>query len=131
MRSQQITQSQHLINQINARQDFTFPLKTKRYVVGINNLHASKNPSINFTESSEVISESLHKLASFNNNISDNISTLGGWLDQDTNIYHIDEGISTSDLDKALDLAVLYNQKAIYDSYKDKVININSQSTII
>ena len=41
-----MTKEQTIINKINAKVNFTYPSVTKRYIVGKELLHESKNPSL-------------------------------------------------------------------------------------
>jgi hypothetical protein len=49
---------------------------------------------------------------------------IGGWMDKDTNIYYIDLVTIEKNLSKSIILAKKYNQKAIYDLWKEKEIRI-------
>ena len=47
---------------------------------------------------------------------------IGGWLDNDTNIYYIELNKVFKDRDKALIFAIQHNQKAIYNIKTNKII---------
>ena len=119
MRNMLVTTAQHLVNKINAKVDFTYPKVTKRYIVGVRSLHTSKNPSIFY----DGIYKDTKIAIDF---IEERGGTIGGWLDTDTGLYHVDKGLDFDDLDIALDWGRAYHQKAIYDTEDDKVIVIES-----
>jgi hypothetical protein len=49
---------------------------------------------------------------------------IGGWMDKNTNIYYIDLVTIERNLSKSIILAKKYNQKCIYDLWKQKEIKI-------
>ena len=114
MTSKETPIQQQIINKINAKVDFTYPLKTKRYIVGIKELHKSKNPSLQYDD--------IYKdVYGFVNDSKAN-ATIGGWLDK--GLYYVDEGFSIDNLYKAVTIAERHGQLAIYDTKEEKVINI-------
>ena len=117
MRAISISTEQGIINKINAKVDFTYPNETLRYLVGVINLYQGSNPSQEYKNIYEDVYKAVKDAGAQR--------TIGGWLDKETNKYDVDLGCSFSDLDVALDWARAYNQKAIYDSVKDKVIYVD------
>lgn len=85
----------------------------KRYVVA-NTHNEYKN-----IWSKEV--QELLKQAKENMYIYDNV-TIGGWTDEVTGKYYIDAGMSTDELEYALNVARYYKQLAIYDTKENKSI---------
>jgi len=117
MRANHIPIEQQLINMINATQDFTYPLLTKRYIVGMESKFEGTNPSQQYLG----IYNDVYKAV----NEHKPQETFGGWLDKETGKYCVDSGMSFDDEDVALDWAKVYHQKAIYDSYDNKVIFVD------
>jgi len=56
--------------------------------------------------------------------LADHDKWLGGWVENDK--VYLDVSLKTNLLDRAIYLGILNNQKAIYDAYQNKVINIPS-----
>jgi hypothetical protein len=114
MRAQIITPLQTVVNKCNSKVDFTYNLNDSKsqYIVGIESIASSKNPSL------EVDLRS--KLAPYIDDVS--FDTIGGWMDHDTDLFHMDAGIKVSDLATALKMAKVNKQKAIYDTKNGIVI---------
>lgn len=69
--------------------------------------------------------DNKHKVKMLLNGINKNYKGfIGGWMDKDTNIYYIDSVTINRNLSKSIILAKKYNQKAIYDLWKNKEIRI-------
>jgi hypothetical protein len=114
MRANTISIEQQLVNKINAKIDFTYPLLTERYIVGMHERYKGTNPSLEYTNVYKDVYDAVKS--------TDRQETFGGWLDTETNEYCVDAGLSFYSLDIALDFAKSYSQKAIYDTVEDKVI---------
>ena len=119
MRNIIITPSQRIVNMINAKQDFTYPLLTKRYIVGMVSKFEGANPSLEYTNIYTDVSEAIKDCTEHPQH------TFGGWLNKETNTYCVDSGASFDDLDNALGWAESYNQICIYDSVDGVIINVN------
>ena len=104
-----MTTEQKIINKINAKVDFTYPNVTRRYIVGKELLHESKNPSLYY--------ENVYRQVYFfvNNDTAPN-RTFGGWFNDETQTYCVDLGKSYNSLKKAVKIAKKYNQICIYDT---------------
>ena len=111
-----MTTEQKIINKINAKVDFTYPNVTKRYIVGKELLHESKNPSLYY--------ENVYRQVYFfvNNDTTPN-KTFGGWFNDDTQTYCVDLGKSYNSLKKAIKIAKKYKQVCIYDTVTGLTIN--------
>ncbi len=115
-----MTIKQDIINKINAKQDFTFNLKNKSFkldknyncIVGTENIYTGKNPSLDFDLILNV--DLTNKL----------YCNLGGWFDKDTNTYYVDYSYNIHNLQSALNLAKLHNQKSIFDIKNNQVIHL-------
>ena len=107
---------QQIVNKINAKQEFTYPNETKRYIVGIKELHKSLNPSYHWKDETVKV---YYAVQAINEGLN---LTIGQWFDKETKEYCIDLGTSLDSLPQALKLAKNNNQKAIYDSLKKEVI---------
>jgi len=119
MRANEITIEQNLINVINSKNDFTHPLRTKRYIVGIKELHKSNNPSLKYTDIYKDVYAIVKEIRNTKNN-----TTLGGWYNESEGLYYVDKGQSIDNLKEAIKIAKKYSQIAIYDTKVNKVINI-------
>jgi len=113
-----MTIKQDIINKINAKQDFTFNLKSKslkldkehNYIVGTENIYTGKNPSLDFDLILKV--DLTNKL----------YCNIGGWFDKETNLYYVDYSYNIHTLQSALNLAKIHNQKSIFDIKNNTVI---------
>lgn len=108
---------QELLNRCNSKVDFTYNLNNSksRYIVGIESILTSTNPSLNFTLRT--------KLLPYIEDVS--FDTIGGWNDPKTGLFHIDAGVKVSDLATALKTAKQHKQTAIYDTENNVVITVN------
>ena len=114
---------QKIINKINAKVDFTYPSVTKRYIVGKELLHESRNPSLYYQN----IYKDVYK---FLNSDSKPNKTFGGWFNDDTQTYCVDLGKSYNSLKKVIKIAKKYNQMCIYDTLTGLTIDINEINKI-
>ena len=113
-----MTKEQTIINKINAKVGFTYPSATKRYIVGKELLHESKNPSLYY----ENVYRQVHF---FMNNEATSNRTFGGWFNDETKTYCVDIGKSYNSLKKAIKTAKKYNQVCIYDTLTGLTIDVN------
>jgi len=121
--TKEITLEQQIINNANYKQDFTINISKEksinnRYVVSSLNLYTGKNPSLNFDLLTEVKS-----LIKQNNGLFDSV---GGWLNKETNIYHLDANMNFDDINFALKFAKVNKQTAIFDKLNNSVIYLNN-----
>lgn len=104
---------QIITNKANSLTDFTFNLKNEnRYIVSYKNIFTGKNPSLDFNLAKKV-SNMLE---------TENCSSIGGWLDDDTNLYYLDCNKHFFYLKDAITFAKLNNQISIFDTYKKEVL---------
>ncbi|MCB0447681.1 MAG: hypothetical protein KDD03_09245 [Gelidibacter sp.] len=120
MRNIPLSHYQRVINKINTKTDFTerSELNKQRYIIGVKTLHMSKNPSVFYNNIYNDIPEVIEQIKT------DIKTTLGGWHDKETELYYVDIGVTSNDLEEALTIGKKYNQIAIYDSIDNKVINV-------
>jgi len=116
-----ISLGQRLINKVNSKESFTYLSNENngRYIVGIETLHKSKNPSLNY----EDIYSDFYDMndAFFNDN---NISGVGGWLNEETGTYYVDYIKTYNDIFDALNKARQNNEIAIWDNIEQKEIKL-------
>lgn len=113
MRSTNIPLYQIITNKANSLQDFTFNLKdSNRYIVSYRNIFTGKNPSLDFDLVRKVSNVLQYE----------NCSSIGGWMDQKTNIYYLDCNKHFFYLKDAITFAKLNNQISIFDTYKKEVL---------
>lgn len=95
---------------INNKKPFTFPLKKNlaRYIVSIKNVYTGKFPKAN-------------QLVNINTK---GFDSLGGWNDEQEN-YYLDLNKHFDSIETALKVAKDNKELAIFDSLKNKVINLN------
>jgi len=119
MKNNKLTKFQDTINKINARQNFTTNLSdTKnRYIVSYKNIYKGRNPSL-FFELPVVLKKYIK---------SKMYDSMGGWLDNKTNLYYLDLNIHFSILETALKFAKQTNQIAIFDNLKKELIYLNNK----
>lgn len=101
----------HLKYYINNKKPFTFPLKKNlaRYIVSIKNVYTGKFPKAN-------------QLVNVNTK---GFDSLGGWNDEQEN-YYLDLNKHFDNIETALKVAKDNKELAIFDSLKNKVINLNN-----
>lgn len=94
---------------------FSFAVKweLKRYIVA--------NTHNDFVELDLVNKTKLVKQVNDNFYVFDNV-TVGGWRDSKTGILYIDAGMSTDDLDYAVNVGKYNKQIAIWDNLENKEI---------
>tara|TARA_R110002049_G_scaffold130091_1_gene288238 strand:- start:83 stop:454 length:372 start_codon:yes stop_codon:yes gene_type:complete len=121
MKNKKISLGQSLINKINSKESFTYLSNDNngRYIVGVETLHKSKNPSLNYKD----IYSDFYNMnnAFFNDN---NISGVGGWLNKDTGMYYVDYINTYDDIFDALNKARQNNEVAIWDNVEQKEIKL-------
>jgi hypothetical protein len=126
-----IKTEQAILNKVNNKADFTYKGQNNlaRYIVGIKNLHTSKNPSLYFDNGLAVINEAIDNIGAnkpfFENSgkgFKISCDCLGGWYDEAENKYYLDLNSSFVNLNDAMTVAKAFDQKAIYDTEEDKVI---------
>jgi len=122
MRSSIITLEQSILNKACAKTDFTAllnPLNNDgRYIVSINSLFKGKNPSLQvdlILKINEIIKSTRY-------------SSIGGWMDTQTNEYCLDANVHIDSLKVALMLAKEHKQVAIYDQKEKEVLFINNNN---
>ena len=100
----------HLKYYINNKKPFTFPLKKNlaRYIVSIKNVYTGKFPKAN-------------QLVNINTK---GFDSLGGWNDEQEK-YYLDLNKHFDSIETALKIAKDNKELAIFDSLKNKVINLN------
>jgi len=116
MRSFNLEAQQIITNKANNKQDFTFCLKNKnkRFIVGTKNIYKGINPSLKFN----LISDISNVLKNCN------FDSIGGWQDKNTGIYYLDANKHYNDKIEALKVAEKIGELAIFDTLKNKVINL-------
>ena len=114
MRQIETSLGQRIYNLCNTKQDFTHSLtKHKgRYIVSCKNVLSTENMSFE--------ADGITKV--FNALKSTEFDSLGGWLDKETEVYHLDLNSHFYNLDIALQVGYLNEQKAIFDTLENKVI---------
>lgn len=128
MRDHKITLEQSILNTVNAKQDFTYSgnKKLHRYVVSFKNIHTSKNPSLKLENGLTVIRQALDKINKpyfiERNGFMIDADCIGGWNDKDTDEYFLDLNSTFANKKEALIVAKAFNQIAIFDTKKEKVI---------
>ena len=111
--TKEITLEQQIINNANYKQDFTINISKEK---SINNRYVGS--SLNFDLLTEVKS-----LIKQNNGLFDSV---GGWLNKETNIYHLDANMNFDDINFALKFAKVNKQTAIFDKLNNSVIYLNN-----
>ena len=120
MRHYTITPQQQVVNRICAKQEFTYPNRTKRYVVGVQELHSSENPSLNWDTIHEDVYYTVGQILVEQYPC----TTIGQWFDEETGKYVTDMGITVDDLNEALGIAKDFEQKYIWDAQERKTIKV-------
>ncbi len=112
----EISPQQDVVNKINAKADFTHNInntRLERYTVSTKNVFIGKNPSLFLEDTWKIVDDAF----------SSDQELLGGWLSED-DIYFLDYGLSVTDLKKAMKIAKINKQLAIYDNVSQKVIPV-------
>jgi len=115
--NKQISEVQTIVNKANAKQDFTHDIINDfegRYIVSHKSILTTNNPSLCFNLN-ELVSTSLD---------TEKYDSIGGWLDTDTDLYHLDANVHYKYLETAVLAGKLMKQKAIYDTVENKIITI-------
>ena len=118
MRHIQTTIAQNILNKANSKQDFTTILKANegRYIVSNKNIYLGSNPSI--------CSDLIIRITDIVDG--NQYSSIGGWTDLDTGNYWLDANMHYNNFKLAIETAKHLGELAIYDSLKERVINVNS-----
>ena len=128
-----IKTEQAILNKVNNKADFTYKGQNNlaRYIVGIKNLHTSKNPSLYFNNGLTVINEAIDNIGvnkpffeSPGKGFKISCDCLGGWYDKEDNKYYLDLNSSFTYEVDAITVAKAFNQIAIFDSHKNEVIHV-------
>mgnify|MGYP003641741394 FL=1 len=114
----QTTIAQNILNKANGKQDFTTILKANegRYIVSNKNIYLGSNPSI--------CSDLIIRITDIVDG--NQYSSIGGWTDLDTGNYWLDANMHYNNFKLAIETAKHLGELAIYDSLKERVINVNS-----
>ena len=105
---------QQIVNKANCFTNFTYYLNNNdvNYIVSICSIYEGNNPSL-FYDLNLKVREII------NSKVFDSI---GGWYNEETNIYYLDANIHFMTLSQAIETALKYNQVAIYDVKQSKVL---------
>ena len=122
MRETKTSIAQTILNKINSKENFTYIFETNETY--INNfvvsdeipLFIGKNPSLDF--------KLLKKITDIIE--SKNYDSIGGWLDNETGLYHVDSNTHYYYLKTAKLAGYVNKQKAIFDLNTKKVIYLNN-----
>ena len=119
MITKEIKLSQKIVNNANYMRDFTISIGKgesvgSRYVVSSYSLYVGINPSLQFD-----LLSTVDEICEKCNLVFDSI---GGWLDEETNLYHLDANLHFDSLDLALKIANVNNQISIFDKVDDRCI---------
>jgi len=96
------------------------------FTIEVNNGNIQQYNNVNkpYVLSYKTIAE-VHKNGIIFNNVNiPNKCIIGGWLDSDTNTYFIELNKTYKNKSYALKIAKKLNQKAIYNSVSQEVINV-------
>jgi|TARA_R110000787_G_scaffold15296_1_gene47251 hypothetical protein len=105
--------TQDLINRINAKQSFSHVIgESKRYLSGCKNLYTGNNPSLNYYNV-------YNDLSNLENTKYDSI---GGWLDSETGLYYVDYCKSFNNVFDAMAEGRTNGELAIWDNVENKEI---------
>lgn len=125
MRHIEISLVQQIINKCNSRVNFTRDLTPSsgvkgRYIVSAVDIFTGKNPSMQSGLRLK-IAEEIEAECPF---ISGGhyFNSIGGWLNQETGMYHIGANLHYFNLENAMDAARTTDQIAIYDRFIDDII---------
>lgn len=122
MRAQITPEYQKLYNKVCAKQDFTydFPGSKGRYVVSTTSIWKGNNPSMEFGLIVD-IKDTLETASR------QGFDSIGGWVDLDTGLYHLDLNLRLDDLKMAILLAEDNDQKCIWDSEAKVAIHLTER----
>ncbi len=112
---------QQIVNRINSHKDFTYnlddnnPISNYNYIVSVKNIFTNK--CINDVKNlRDLIKDALNDVYKF--------ESLGLWYDKEANVYCFDGNLHFHNLDNALNVAKLCEQKAIFDIQNNTVITL-------
>ena len=105
----------NLAQKIKNKVSFTFNLKQNnaRYIVSVKNIYTGKLPT----------AKVLAKI-----NYAD-FDSIGGWTDNNTNIYYLDANLHFKDKYKARTIGIALDQIGIFDSKEKRVINLKYKNS--
>lgn len=121
MRGINIKENQIILNKINSKVEFTHEFGVdaqKRYVVGSQGIYKGTNPSLD-PDILQRVTDALNKPFF--------LDSIGGWLDKDTGEYCVDANMHYGDIDMALLMANIHQQKAIYDKESGDVLYLTNE----
>ncbi len=112
---------QQIVNRVNSHKDFTYnlddnnPISNYKYIVSVKNIFTNK--CINDVKNlRDLIQDALNDVYKF--------ESLGLWYDKEANVYCFDGNLHFYNLQNALNVAKLCEQKAIYDIQNNAVITL-------
>ena len=112
---------QQIVNKVNTHKDFTYnlddnnPISNYKYIVSVKNIFV--NRYINDVKNlRDLIENALNDVYKF--------ESLGLWYDKESNVYCFDGNLHFYNLQNALNVAKLCEQKAIFDIQNDTVIKL-------
>jgi hypothetical protein len=116
--------TQQIINLCNSQEDFTYNLSKKpldyyNYIVSIESIKVTKNPSLEFGLNGLISGVINYK--TYHNN-KPYFDSIGMWFNN--GFYYIDANLHFYDLGVAKEAAKLHNQVAIWDIKNNKEITI-------
>ena len=114
----EISPQQDVVNKINAKADFTHNInntRLERYTVSTKNVFIGKNPSLFLEDTWKIVDDAFNS----------DQELFGGWLSED-GIYFLDYSLSVTDLEKAIKIAKINKQLAIYDNVSQQVIKVTN-----
>jgi len=125
MRDIQTPLVQQILNKCNSRVNFTRDLTPSsgvkgRYIVSAVDIFTGKNPSMQ----SDLILKLAEEIEAECPFVDDGhyYNSIGGWLNQDTGMYHIGANLHYFNLENAMRAARTTDQIAIYDRFIDDII---------
>ena len=127
MKEQTLTLAQSVVNKINSKLDFTQRLPDSRsedqnWVVSTSSILICKNPSLEFDLLSK-ITKALESDPFIYNSI-------GGWLDPETGLYHVDLNSHFYSEESAKEIAKTHGQKSYYNLATNKVYPTKTKAEI-
>lgn len=119
---------QQILNNCNRRVNFTHDLTPSsgvkgRYIVSAVDIFQGKNPSMQ-SDLILKIAEELEAECPFLSG-GHYFNSIGGWLNQETGMYHIGANLHYFNLENAMDAAKVTDQIAIYDRFADDIILVD------